>query len=821
VSTAPSAPPGTTWHLVAAVIMVGLVPVTMYGWRAADRLPGGDGPGYITMIAYVRDQLLRHGWMPTWRPRWFAGSSDFMGSFKEVLAFPLAISLGPVRGAEVMFALAKVAAGLGVYAMFARFLAAPLAGVIAGYAYAFGAPANYQSGVGGHLDVAITSAILPLVLIASVELLRRPRWPRSLALGLALACMLRTNYAQAMIAAVVPLVLLLLRPWRRATDEQENTAIVRERRRALGIALVSFAALGASTIAWIGADGRNHTLLDPADVEAGQRVFVEQSPFMYLNRNGWLSGWLETHHAPGLLVDVDDPDFSARRYLGVVALAVVVAGWFAARRRYGLRRWYQAFGLVLVLQYWLAIGPRTLCWQLGRTFGWAESLDGPLAALLTIAGVGGLAWGGVRLARARERPLDAPLALALLCLVPAYSLFAIAERVFPPFRGMRSPGHFFDLAPFSFFALLGVALVSLGEAVKDARVRRGLVPVLGLLVAVDFWPSHRAYDRGTPVGPLRELARAIAEVPSDGGTTRLGMFPWDTPTDWIHPTFAAIESDVGLAWAWLDWQAGRPWGAYMRMATASMAAELKPERRQAIAPVSDALCRIARIDRFVEEIDPSARLHMLPPWHLGWANDDFALWERADALPMAYAARSWVVAEGRADAPLVAAWASRRSLIAIDVASRAEAPAELARGAALILDAPPAPDAAAPTGADFRPVTYRRPSPERITLETDAGDAPAVVFVSEAHHPWWSATVDDRATPVLRAHYAFMAVPVAPGPHVVELRFVSPLAVRAADTVAALAWLIVPLVLVASAIRALTGGPVRAGPRPAPPVGCS
>ena len=56
--------------------------------------------------------------------------------------------------------LAKVAAGLGLYAVFARFFAAPLAGVVAGYAYAFGAPANYQSGLGGHLDVAITSAIL-------------------------------------------------------------------------------------------------------------------------------------------------------------------------------------------------------------------------------------------------------------------------------------------------------------------------------------------------------------------------------------------------------------------------------------------------------------------------------------------------------------------------------------------------------------------------------------------------------------------------------------------------------------------------------------
>src|SRR5439155_22583197 len=150
--SAPPAPPAPTWHLLALLTMLGLVLLVMQGWRASDQLPAGDAPGYITMIAYVRDELLRHGRMPTWRPRWFAGSSDFMGSFKEILTFPLAVWLGPVRGAEVMFALAKVVAGLGLYAVFARFHGAPIAGVIAGSAYAFGAPANYQTGLGGHLD---------------------------------------------------------------------------------------------------------------------------------------------------------------------------------------------------------------------------------------------------------------------------------------------------------------------------------------------------------------------------------------------------------------------------------------------------------------------------------------------------------------------------------------------------------------------------------------------------------------------------------------------------------------------------------------------
>ena len=88
-------------------------------------------------------------------------------------------------------------------------------------------------------------------------------------------------------------------------------------------------------------------------------------------------------------------------------------------------------------------------------------------------------------------------------------------------------------------------------------------------------------------------------------------------------------------------------------------------------------------------------------------------------------------------------------------------------------------------------------------LEADAGAAPAIVFVSEAHHPWWQARVDGEAAEVLRAQLAFMAVRVPPGTHRVELELRPPLAVRMADRVTQLAWLVLAGAALVAGLRAL------------------
>ena len=90
-------------------------------------------------------------------------------------------------------------------------------------------------------------------------------------------------------------------------------------------------------------------------------------------------------------------------------------------------------------------------------------------------------------------------------------------------------------------------------------------------------------------------------------------------------------------------------------------------------------------------------------------------------------------------------------------------------------------------------MTYRRPQPEHIALEVEAGAEPALIFVSEGYHPWWRASVDSTPAPVLRAQIALLAVPVGPGSHRIDLHFAPPRLTAAADRVTALAWIALAL----------------------------
>src|SRR5262249_40213456 len=151
----------------------------------------------------------------------------------------------------------------------------------------------------------------------------------------------------------------------------------------------------------------------------------------------------------------------------------------------------------------------------------------------------------IRRRRDDRRPtVELPLALAVLLLVAAYPVYGLAAAVFPPLRGLRAPGHFFDLVPFSFYALLGVALVAIDRHIDDPFARNGIVLGIGLLVALDFWPSNEAFVRSVPAAPIRELARNLADLDGDGATLRVGMYPWYTRDDWIKPTFAVSGSDI-------------------------------------------------------------------------------------------------------------------------------------------------------------------------------------------------------------------------------------------------------------------------------------
>ena len=139
----------------------------MRPWLDPDLLPGADFPGFAAEVEWTAARLDRDGTLPTWVPERFGGSTRFMSNLKEIVTYPLAKLLGAVQGTKVMFLLMRIVAAFGMYLFCARWLRAPMAGLLAGYAYGFGPPANLQTTLGGHLDLAISSALFPLILLAA------------------------------------------------------------------------------------------------------------------------------------------------------------------------------------------------------------------------------------------------------------------------------------------------------------------------------------------------------------------------------------------------------------------------------------------------------------------------------------------------------------------------------------------------------------------------------------------------------------------------------------------------------------------------------
>ncbi len=89
--------------------------------------------------------------------------------------------------------------------------------------------------------------------------------------------------------------------------------------------------------------------------------------------------------------------------------------------------------------------------------------------------------------------------------------------------------------------------------------------------------------------------------------------------------------------------------------------------------------------------------------------------------------------------------------------------------------------------------------PDRIVIEatTDSG---AVLFLADTHYPGWEVSVDGAPAPLLRANYAFRAVALSAGQHVVKFEF-RPRSFRAGALVAAVSWAIAACLVFAARRR--------------------
>lgn len=156
-----------------------------------------------------------------------------------------------------------------------------------------------------------------------------------------------------------------------------------------------------------------------------------------------------------------------------------------------------------------------------------------------------------------------------------------------------------------------------------------------------------------------------------------------------------------------------------------------------------------------------------------------------------------VATEGRYALVEVEGWQPRASLVtrwevvdrAVEALKAVLAPG-FDPGSVAVLEEEPGIESTVPADGT---VTYREVEPEDVRMAVDAA-APSVVLVRNNWDEGWSATVDGRPAPVLRADYFRQAVPVPAGRHEVRLTYRDPWIGRGL-LASGLAWLVLAAAL--------------------------
>ena len=160
-----------------------------------------------------------------------------------------------------------------------------------------------------------------------------------------------------------------------------------------------------------------------------------------------------------------------------------------------------------------------------------------------------------------------------------------------------------------------------------------------------------------------------------------------------------------------------------------------------------------------------------------------SLFENVRALPRAFL----VPPEGIEVIPEDGAALERIEQPAFDPALRA------------VVDAGPVwPEGGTPGPGPSRVTGIRSPSGE-TSVEVEVASK-ALLVVSETCYPGWTALVDGRPAPLLRADYIFRGVPLGPGRHTVQFRY-APASFRLGASLTAICAAVL-LVLAGLALRA-------------------
>ncbi|MGH7899784.1 MAG: hypothetical protein ACREQQ_17645 [Candidatus Binatia bacterium] len=284
-----------------------------------------------------------------------------LSAFNGFLAIPLSAWLSPVETHNAIVLFAFTASGITAFWLAHAVTGSAVAGLIAGYVFAFSA--FHFAHTGAHLNL-VSIEWLPLHLLCWLRLLERPSSGRALAAALSLFAIYLCDYYYFAYALLASVWFAAYEAWRR----REWLFLARgEYRRPLAVFALAFALSSGVLIA------------------AGVRAYLE-SPFVGGHDPAVLSLDLLAPFVPG-----GDSRFAGRTtwfwktirgnvnensvFLGISTIVLAACAFADRRRSFGLGRWS---GLVVLFAV-LALGPRLQVFGeevpgLVLPYGWIETL---------------------------------------------------------------------------------------------------------------------------------------------------------------------------------------------------------------------------------------------------------------------------------------------------------------------------------------------------------------------------------------------------------------------------------------------------------------
>lgn len=696
-----------------------LAPVIVFweGIVGARLIAPGDGHTYYLPLHELVADHWRAGVFPGWDRGTFAGSPLF-GVHQSAALHPATLGrlvLPPVIGHNLTVVAALVVAGLGAHLLAHRLTGDHLAAAVAGCAFAL---CGFQFAHLGHVAIISTVAWLPWSLWAADRLLDRPSAARFAGGAAVVALAALSGHGQMLAYLLVATGLYAL--------------VVGGRRRGARVAAVGAMAVAGLALAAVqlvpvlraiassDRSALSHTEATAFSQDPGG-LLVLIAPFLYGNArpdgpvtSTYAGSWTLTELAG---------------YVGAAALVLAAAALPVVRRD----RRVLALVAVAVGSTIVALGDSTPASHLvhavpgfGQMRSWARYTVGAQLAVAVLAAVG--------LARARAGHTTVrPIVLAAGSVVAAVAVAGAPMLQGPRVRGAELAWAVGAPAAAALLATLGLALVRRHPAAAVALLALVVVdPVVGF----GWWYRWRTASP-TP-------AEAMAVLDGDREP------PWGTVPD--RP--GGIDRYL---WA------GDPLAAYPFSPRAAAAAGgLSVTGMDPLAPAdhlratgTDYWGNLTDEDRLLGEDSHLLDLLRVTVVARGSGEGTVERRSRRPALPEAH-----LVGRTRAvdrDTAVAAAWG--------------EVPLDPTREAVVEGRCQACPSDGRGGRAGSTGVVDWGPSSARV--EVDA-DRPALLVLSQAWAPGWSATVDGETAPVVRANGLVQAVPVPAGGSEVVLRYRPP-----------------------------------------------